>query len=37
MRWSGRRAVDPEEQLVGVAPPPVFARFVGTDERVVVI
>jgi len=35
MRRSGRCAVDREEQVIGIAPPPVFARFVGTDERVV--
>src|SRR3546814_671939 len=30
-RWRG--AVDLEEQLVGIAPPPVLAWFVGADQR----
>src|SRR4051812_27143970 len=34
-RWW--RVLDLEEQLVGVAPPPVFARLVRTDEWMVVV
>src|SRR5438552_1706015 len=35
MRRGGWRAVELEEQLVGIAPPPVLAGLVRTDERVV--
>src|SRR5665213_1884424 len=35
VRRRGRGALDLEDQLVGVAPPPVLARLVGADERVI--
>ncbi|HXW34476.1 MAG TPA: hypothetical protein VEJ87_07845 [Acidimicrobiales bacterium] len=37
MRGRGWCAVDFEEQLVGVAPPPVLFRFVGPYEGMVVV
>src|SRR4051794_11475678 len=37
MRRCRRRAVDLEEERVPIAPPPVLARLVGADERVVLL
>src|SRR5690348_15790416 len=37
MRGRRRRAFELEEQVVGVAPPPVLPGLVGADERVVVV
>jgi hypothetical protein len=34
--WRWRRPVDFEVELVGVAPPPVFAGLVGADQGVFV-
>jgi hypothetical protein len=37
MRGRGRSTLDFEEELVGIAPPPVLAGLVGADERVVCV
>src|SRR5207248_10921852 len=37
VRRGGRRPFDLEEELVRVAPPPVLARLVGADQRVIVV